>query len=377
MKTNEVRRAAVVMVLLVAFMGWSCSGRQSAPVSPSQQRLTEDYKQRETTASPEIQAKLAKLRQDIDANNKPFTVGYTAALDQPIEQLAGTKIPRDQPGLAAEVNKRAELLRQIDLRSADVAKIDRQSLLPQGCSFDFRRLGKVTPVRTQICGTCWDFTSMGAYEGSYAIRNGSLVDTSEQYNLNCAAAGDCSGGWWMPVFDYLIGHGTTDEAADPFTGNDHLACPISLRPPYRAVAWGFVSGDLTTIPPPLQIKAALCQHGPLATAVMVDDAFQAYAGGVLDEHTVHFDWINHGVTIIGWDDSKHAWLIKNSWGPVWGETGGVGSEKGYGWIAYNTNNIGIATAWVDALNARYKLLPDWYKLIQAQTFKFKPEPLPQ
>src|SRR5437773_11385690 len=146
MKTNEVRRAAVVMVLLVAFMGWSCSGRQSAPVSPSQQRLTEDYKQRETTASPEIQAKLAKLRQDIDANNKPFTVGYTAALDQPIEQLAGTKIPRDQPGLAAEVNKRAELLRQIDLRSADVAKIDRQSLLPQGCSesagsFDFRRLG--------------------------------------------------------------------------------------------------------------------------------------------------------------------------------------------------------------------------------------------
>jgi len=382
MRAYPSRKSSIVIVFLFALITWSCA-KTTTVVSPSQQRLTDDYKQRELTASPEIQAKLAKLRQDIDANNKPFTVGYTSALDQPLEQLAGTKIPRDQPNLAAEVNKRADLLKQIDLRSADVAKIDRQALLPQGCSesapsFDWRRLGKVTPVKSQICGTCWDFTAMGAYEGSYAIRNGSLVDTSEQYNLNCASAGDCSGGWWMPVFDYLIGHGTTTEVADPFTGNDHLTCPLGLPLSYRAVAWGFVSGSLTTIPQPAQIKTALCQHGPLATAVMVDDAFQAYAGGVFDEHTVHFDWINHGVTIIGWDDSKNAWLIKNSWGSTWwGETGGFGTEKGYGWIAYNTNNIGIATAWVDAVNSRYKLLPDWYKLIETQSFKFKPEPLPQ
>ena len=381
MKSLKTHVFTLVAVLLLAVVVPSC--RKTSPESPAALQTPADYRQRESTASQEIKAKLAKLRAAIDANKSTFTVGYTSAMDEPLERLAGTKIPRDQPGLAAEVNKRAEQLRQIDIRSAEIAKINPEELRAVGCSassasFDWRRLGKVTPVRTQICGTCWDFTAMGAYEGSYAIRNGTLVDTSEQYNLNCASAGDCSGGWWMPVFDFMIGHGTTTETADPFTGNDHIACPSGVPLTYRAVAWGFVGSDLSSIPSVAQIKAALCEHGPLATAVMVDDAFQAYTGGVFDEHTTHFDWINHGVTIIGWDDSKNAWLIKNSWGPTWwGETAGVGSEKGYGWIAYNTNNIGIATAWVDAVHRRYSLIDDWYKLVQAQKFRFQPVPIPR
>jgi hypothetical protein len=34
-------------------------------------------------------------------------------------------------------------------------------------------------------------------------------------------------------------------------------------------------------------------------------------------------------------------------------------------------NIGIATAWVDAVHNRYHLIPDWYKIIQVQKFNFK------
>ena len=51
--------------------------------------------------------------------------------------------------------------------------------------------------------------------------------------------------------------------------------------------------------------------------------------------------VNHGVTLVGWDDSKQAWRIKNSWGPGWG-------ESGYMWIAYNTNKIGYGASWVQA-----------------------------
>jgi cathepsin L len=48
------------------------------------------------------------------------------------------------------------------------------------------------------------------------------------------------------------------------------------------------------------------------------------------------------VVIVGWDDNRKAWKIKNSWGTSWG-------EKGYGWVAYGHYRIGTGTAWVQAL----------------------------
>jgi cathepsin L len=51
--------------------------------------------------------------------------------------------------------------------------------------------------------------------------------------------------------------------------------------------------------------------------------------------------INHVVLLIGWDDEKQAWLVKNSWGESWG-------EKGFAWIRYGSNNIGVFAAWIEA-----------------------------
>jgi len=95
-----------------------------------------------------------------------------------------------------------------------------------------------------------------------------------------------------------------------------------------------------------------------------------------DEHTINFGakTLNHGIVIVGWDDTKKAWLIKNSWGTLWGSSAGYGSEKGYMWIAYNTNNVGIATAWVDAVSIKYLLKPAWQNLLQ-QRFNIKVNPI--
>lgn len=64
-----------------------------------------------------------------------------------------------------------------------------------------------------------------------------------------------------------------------------------------------------------------------------------YKSGVFNENS-NAD-INHAVTLVGWDDSKQAWRIKNSWGKAW-------EEAGYMWIAYNANKIGYGTSWVQA-----------------------------
>jgi cathepsin L len=343
-----------------------------------------DYAAREAAAPAAIKEQLAVLRRQLAEQKASFDVGYTTALDVPLSMLAGTKIPDLPSSVIEAVNARAMQLARIDEQSAAAAKI---ALPPAPCvannaSFDWRKSGKINPIRTQICGTCWDFAAMGAYEGSYAIRNNQLVDTSEQYVLNCAQAGSCNGGWWMPVFNYLISHGTASEKDDKFTGNDALPCPAGIPSPYRAANWGFVANSQWTIPSVAAIKAALCAHGPLTTAVQADAAFQGYTGGpsgdqVFDESSIKFgpQQVNHGIVIIGWDDAKKAWLIRNSWGPGWGSTAGYGTEKGYMWIAYTTNNVGIATAWVDALSVKYVLNPQWETLLKS--LKVDVAPLPK
>ena len=343
----------------------------------------QDAVAREQALSPEIRDRLASIRAQVAQQGGRFSVGYTPALELPLEVLAGTRIPRSQPGIAATVNRRAAALRSIDIESARLGRVDLSKLLaacsPRAAAFDWRRSGKVTPVKAQSCGTCWDFTAMGAYEGSYAIRNGAQIDTSEQHILNCAGAGTCAGGWWMPVYDYMLTHGAAHEQSAPFTGNDHQACPGSIATPFRAASWGFVANDVGTIPTVQAIKQALCAHGPLATALQATPAFQAYdsTDAVFDESSQHFDWINHGVVIIGWDDAKRAWLIKNSWGPAWGGTGGFGTERGYAWVAWNSNNIGIATAWVDAVSTRFALRPEWLQKMKQLDLKVQPLPRPE
>jgi cathepsin L len=341
----------------------------------------QDYASREATASPEVKKRLAELRARLADQKIAISVGYTTAFDVPLPILAATRIPDLPAGAFEAVNVRARQLEVVDVESAAEAKVASPppACLASAPKFDWRQHNKTNPIRAQVCGTCWDFTAMGAYEGSYTQRNGAPVVASEQYVLNCAHAGDCTGGWWMPVFDFLIKTGTAREADDQFTGNDKLPCPPALATPYRASSWGFVSNAQWTIPSVRDVKEALCAHGPLATAVEVDPAFQAYTGGpkgdqVFDEHTLHFtsQQVNHGVVIIGWDDSKQAWLVRNSWGPGWGTMAGYGNEKGYMWIAYNTNNVGIATAWVDATNINYTLDPRWLDTLH----KFQIDALP-
>jgi hypothetical protein len=96
------------------------------------------------------------------------------------------------------------------------------------------------------------------------------------------------------------------------------------------------------------IKAALCAHGPIATGVIADANFQAYAGGIFKGPQGSEADVNHEVTIIGWGEPDKAWIVKNSWGKGRGETAGFGTEGGYMYIGYQTNMIGYGAAWIDA-----------------------------
>ena len=359
--------------LFFAVQFTAAQGPEDASKKASQvSKTAQVYLQREQSAPPEIKKTLATLRSQVEEKKLTFSIGYTRALDKKLETLAGTRAPANLGAMAEKQNAIAAKMLKVDRSARDEFVKAHPRLLPElkylniaapctaNASFDWRKSGKVTPIRDQDgCGSCWAFGAMGAYEGSYLIRNGVAVDTSEQHVLNCSGAGSCGGGWHAGVFDWMIKTGNTTEVSDPYTANDK-PCKTGVSTSYRAIAWGYVKGD-GGIPTVDAMKAALCQYGPLTVAVYATPLFQGYTGGVFNEaDTSH--GINHDITLIGWDDSKHAWLIKNSWGPYWGETGGFGSERGYMWIDYNSNNIGYGAAWVQAQNRFYILPHEYYEL---------------
>lgn len=322
-----------------------------AQVKQFEPALSAGLKSRELSAPAAIKSKLEGLRSEIKKSGFTFEVGYTEAMDKPLEQLTGLQVPADAAARAqTQMSLSAKMVSDDDEDIKAHAKVTPgfkavapQSLATGGVGsavFNWVTLGKVTPVRNQLsCGSCWVFGTMAAFETSWAIRNNQMIDTSEQDVLSCAktvpgGGGSCSGGWMEYVTKYLYLQGTGTEASKPYTASNGTCTAIAR--PYKASAWGFVAG--TGLPTVAQLKAALVQHGTLSVGVMATSAFQAYTGGVFNQQVAG---LNHCVAIVGWDDGKGAWLIKNSWGTGWG-------LGGYMWIKYGANGIGSHAVWVDA-----------------------------
>jgi cathepsin L len=314
-------------------------------LSAAEQRITPigvafDYKARELKAPPHILSRLTQLRNQIASQKLSFQIGYTAAMDFDLAKIAVLKVPTN---LAQQINAQNAIAVQ---RVKELPKMTPiiTSCSSTGSRFDWRPLGAVTPVKDQgHCGSCWDFATIGAFEGSWSIINNETIIASEQDILDCSKRGNCADGGWS-AFQYLIDKGVASEASYPYRDTDGT-CKTSVARPYRAVNWGYVGND-DTVPSVAALKWALCTYGPLWVTVRATPAFQAYVSGVFDEHAS--GKINHAITLIGWDDSKKAWLIKNSWGTGWGDVCEYGAERGYMWISYTSNLIGSHAAWVRA-----------------------------
>lgn len=332
-------RTLFIFTLIILFIG--------IPIllSAAEQRITPpgvafDYKARELKAPPHIVSKLTQLRSQIAAQKLSFKVGYTAAMDFDLAKLAALKVP---PNFGQMVQKQNALAVQRLKELPVVSPV----CTYQAPSFDLRTKGAVTPVKDQgYCGSCWDFATLGAFEGSWSIINSQLIDSSEQDILDCSQIGSCDGAW-MSAFQHLIDKGVTTEANYPYHRSKG-SCNATFPRLYKADAWGYVGSD-DNIPSVTALKQALCANGPLFVAVRATGAFQAYTSGIFNEHSAGD--VNHAITLIGWDDTKQAWLIKNSWGTDWGDTCGYGTERGYMWISYTSNSIGHGAAWVRAHGA--------------------------
>jgi cathepsin L len=206
-------------------------------------------------------------------------------------------------------------------------------------SFDWTELGIATRVRDQgHAGTCWAQAGVEALEANFELTANDFPMLSVQPILDQLQ--HSQGGDACLVFPELKSKGTGLAKDHPY-----LVGKLNPKPkgelPYKAMLWGYVGTGYRPATT-LQIKAALLQFGPLYTTMHAGSpAFRANRGQVLAEKGPFKD-VNHAVLIVGWDDARKAWKIKNSWGEHrWG-------DRGFGWVAYDHYRIGTSTAWVRA-----------------------------
>jgi len=251
-----------------------------------------------------------------------FVVAENDATSRPLEELCGLVEPADWQRLAV------------------FDPCEPRGDLPS--AFDWRALGGCTPIRNQgSCGSCWAFATVGALECNILIKDGRSVDLSEQWLVSCNRSGySCSGGWFAHEYhqwatDRCNHAGAVLEQFFPYVAwNAPCYCPYPHR--YFINRWAYVGGS-SGVPPIAAIKQAIMTYGPVSVAVYVNAAFQAYSGGIFNGCAS--GTVNHAVVLVGWDDAQGVWILRNSWGPNWG-------EGGYMRIRYNCSSVGYAACYV-------------------------------
>jgi C1A family cysteine protease len=278
-----------------------------------------------------------------------FTYSRPWAKNDPPKRRTTIQVP-DMAMIADLSNPHPPLMRSADpLSSAPDGEIPSLSA-QMPASFDWRSLNGhnyVSPVKNQgNCGSCWAFGTVGPMEAQFLISGAGPADLSEQYLVSCNNNGwSCSGGWW--AHDYHISRkvsgeleaGSVLESVFPYTAGNSL-CNAPHGHYQKLARWNYVGGS-NSVPSVDAIKNAIATYGPLAVAVCVGSSFSGYRSGIFvtDEKSACSGGVNHAVVLVGWDDVTDSWIMKNSWGTNWGESGYMRIKRGISNIGYAANFV--------------------------------------
>ncbi|TET79588.1 MAG: T9SS type A sorting domain-containing protein [Candidatus Cloacimonadota bacterium] len=218
-------------------------------------------------------------------------------------------------------------------------------------SLDWRNyngVNYITPIRDQgACGSCVCFSVLGPMEAVMNIDAGCenlSTDMSEQELMSCNG-GSCSGWNIEPAMNTLKYIGVSEEACFPYQANDNIPCSERcgryMFTKRKANQWGWA------YPYVWGIKDVV-QNGPIAVSFTVYEDFNSYTGGVY-RHVWGGISGYHAVTLVGWNDADSCWIVKNCWGPNWG-------EDGYFRIAWGECDIEQGAAWLTMVPAGYPYL---------------------
>jgi len=179
-----------------------------------------------------------------------------------------------------------------------------------------------------------------ALEGRPVNRRENIPSPAYIYNT-IKRAGPCNIGSYISDALDLLKAGSLSLMQYPYSADACLPPDQKLRSranDFRIDTWLRV--DATNLD---NVKGELYRKNPVILALHDTKAFQRLGPGqIYRKPDKYLGW--HAITAVGYDESRQAFKVINSWSSRWG-------DRGYGWIDYETFRTEIGEAYVMRVSA--------------------------
>jgi hypothetical protein len=193
---------------------------------------------------------------------------------------------------------------------------------------------------------------------------------------------NCGGTNFEPAMDALISKGADNLSSVPYSNMGNCSGTSSGNASnklakYRKIAYnkslsGSGSGnDGMTLE---NFKGYLSQGRPILLGARLGDRFMRWNNSsVISSDTYNDPGMQHAyhaMIVAGYDDSKNAFRVRNSWGNDWGDKGSI-------WVGYDffLKNFCFAAFVAEnpPISSKAKLMPSGYDLLAAEAKDFAPD----
>ncbi|XP_062135083.1 cathepsin L-like [Drosophila sulfurigaster albostrigata] len=320
------------LILFVALVGYTQALSYSDVLEEEWNRFQIDYTKFYQTEDEALLRRLIFVdnKRRIDKHNRRFMAGLES-YEMGVNQFTDLLPKEFQSQMLSSLNiTEAEGL--IEFRYSAPRDVDPPS------SIDWRAKGAVTPVMDQgeICESCWAFATTGTLEGQTFVRTGRLVQLSAQNLVDCSSTynNNCGGGLAARALKYIMDNGGINtESSYPYQGTMQ-----QCRYDSRNIGATVQGRSLVKDKSEANLAVATALYGPVSVAVD-GTGLQHYRSGVYNNPNCTND-LNHAMVVVGYGHDSYDgdyWLVKNSWGTSFGESGYIRMSRN------RNNQCGIAS----------------------------------